>query len=220
MAINAGMNAKMYRDVKSGKWVNIPEDIKAAFLNRKYRIVKVPASTRLYKMTANPFDPTRVSPWWAPVEAFLDDKDGALMRFKEAAYNGVSVNDYMRIANAVSADFNELGKYQEIRLKDEALGMWGQFEPMPIASSVEAIAKGRKLDKAAATDFRAKKLAVALKGLPSLPAVLGGLGAWQLWIPNLTGNVCEEVITHDNSDVWISQFFHIDLPAAHSFITS
>ena len=87
-----------------------------AFL-RPPQVVVLPAYTRLYKLTENNFKNTgAVSPWWAVVDNFRDDKEGLRKHVLAAALNGCTLKTYIRMASAISAEFNRLGKYQEIEL--------------------------------------------------------------------------------------------------------
>jgi len=180
-----------------GKW---PEDVVSAFKDRQFEVVTVPANMKLWKMTAWPVNLKRVTPWWAAVNPWKEDKLGVRGRLKEAALNGVSANHYVRIAAAVRYDWNTLGQYQQISLRQPVKGIWGQFAPQPNISQNE----------------RLGKLGELLKQCPHIPRVLGGMGAWQLYIPNLKGEHIDVEISTDKEAEWLS-FLAIRLPDAHDW---
>ena len=181
-------------------WGPIPDEIKNAFLYRNYRIETVKAGTKLWKMTQYDFNTNRVTPWWSPVMPYKDDLKGVRGNLREAAYNGVSAITYVRIAAAVRFDWNRLTMLQQITLKQDAKGLWGQFAPQPNLSP----------DKR--TQYNE-----LIKESPHIPNMVGGLGAWQFWIPNLTGESAKHDFSERNEDAWVRRLGVI-LPKPHPFV--
>ena len=100
-----------------------------------------------------------------------------------------------------------VAEYQEVELVDEAKAFWGQFEPQPSSSLPEVgmgaifdhhgltanFGKGlkpaeRAADRKSAEEAyeRIKTIAAKRKKVQDyVPDILGGIDAWQLYIPNL-----------------------------------
>lgn len=189
--LNANMTitqVKMYRHLsRSVGWGPIPDDVKSAFKDGIFKIIEIPAGTKMWKMSAYNYNGNKVSPWWAPVNPFMEDKIGVRGRLKEARFNGISAQHYVRIASAVRYDWNKLDQYQQISLKNPVKGLWGQFAPQPNISP-------DKLDE---------QLGELLKQCPHIPTILGGMGAWQFWIPNLTDQWVQHEISTENEPEWL-----------------
>ena len=163
---------------------DVPDYVKQAFKGGQFEIIKVPAGTGLYKLSQYPIVNTSrsnsVSPWWSPVRPFREDKLGAVGRYQEAELNGISFEAMVRFASAVRVDWNGLDNYQEISLTKEVEAVWGQFEPQPAYSPAE---KGQKVSQMI-KNIEAK-IKIQEKG-HYVPEILGGIEAYQFWIPNLT----------------------------------
>ena len=163
---------------------DIPGYVKEAFKDGKFEIITIPAGTGLYKLSQYPIvNESRgnsVSPWWSPVRPFREDKLGAVGRYQEAELNGVSFEAMVRFASAVRVDWNGLDNYQEISLTKDVEAVWGQFQPQPAYSPAE---KGKKVEQMI-KNIEAK-IKIQEKG-HYVPEILGGIEAYQFWIPNLT----------------------------------
>ena len=162
---------------------DVPDYVKKAFKDGKFSIIAVPAGTALYKLSQYPVVNEKrndsVSPWWSPVKAFKEDRLGAIGRYQEAKLNGISFEAMVRFASAVRVDWNGLDNYQEITLTDSTMAVWGQFEPQPAYSPLE---KGNRV-KQMVKNIEAKAK-IQEKG-HYVPEFLGGIEAYQFWIPNL-----------------------------------
>ena len=165
--------------------LTVPDYVKKAFQGEQYEVLNIPAGTSLYKLSQYPLVNEKrndsVSPWWSPVHPYREDKLGALGRYREAELNGISFEAMVRFASAVRGDWNGLDNYQEISLTKDAEGIWGQFEPQPAFSS-PAEAENRVKQMVANIEAKAK---IDQKG-HYVPEILGGIEAYQFWIPNLS----------------------------------
>jgi hypothetical protein len=163
---------------------DMPENIRKAFGNDP-EIVTLPPQFRLFKLTQyslmNPGNASKafdinqtLSHWWSPVLPYLEDKLGAMGRFKEAQANDVTMREMVRFAAAVSLDWNDLDNYLEVVTLDHIQCFWGTHSPQP------------KLSDQAQDGGQAGLELAAQRGV-YVPDTLGGIDtAWQFWIPNLT----------------------------------
>ena len=153
---------------------------RAAFLDEKARVVRLKAKTRLFKLSSYETKENAagyLSPWWSVVEPFMEDDLGARGRYLEAKLNGVTMQEMVRFASAVRIDWNDIEEYQEILLNQETKGFWGLFAPQP-----KETPDGGNLDQVAKN--QTKRARLDQMGV-YVPDVLGGIEAWQLFVPNL-----------------------------------
>ncbi|MBL6457756.1 hypothetical protein JMJ55_20675 [Belnapia sp. T6] len=144
----------------------------------KWRIETLPKGMLLFKLTKGdaPEGQYGVTPWWSAVRPFKEDDEGALGRYQQAKLNGIDMSAMVRFMSAVRIDWNDLDNYVQVELLDDAKAFWGTFTPQPKWS-----APNYNL-----ADMRARKAQERqVNGSAMLPDVLGGLEAWQLFIPNL-----------------------------------
>jgi hypothetical protein len=158
---------------------------------KKVRVVTVPAKTLLFKMTkgAAAAGQYGVTPWWSAVKPFLEDKEGALGRFQQAKSNGIDMTAMVRFMSCVCLDWNDLDNYVQVELVEEARVFWGTFNPMPKFSQEiwKADWANPNEDGSGVKAMQKVKL-MQLKEKQAgfeVPDVLGGLEAWQMYIPNL-----------------------------------
>ncbi len=166
-------------------FLKLDAGVRAAFLGEKARVVHLRAKTRLYKLSSyetKENDWGYLSPWWSVVEPFMEDDLGARGRYLEAKLNGVTMQEMVRFAAAIRIDWNDIEQYQEIVLNQETKGFWGLFAPQPKETpdngNLDQIAKNQSKRE------RLDKMGVYV------PETLGGIEAWQLFIPNLKKEHC------------------------------
>ncbi len=165
------------------------------FLGKKAVVVEVPAGQKIWKLSSYPVKKGRtgyLSPWWSSVTPFKEDTLGARGRYLEAVANSVTLQAMVRFASAIRIDWNDIAEYQEVELKEGAKCFWGQFQPQPSATPVFAGAQANKsvLDMSfaelnKATDQMVKNAAARKRVKDYVPDTLGGIEAWQMYIPNL-----------------------------------
>lgn len=71
---------------------------------KKYSVVCLPRGMELFKLTVGEGQANArgmVSPWWASVRPFREDKQGAIGRFNAAKQQGVDLSVVTRIMAAV-----------------------------------------------------------------------------------------------------------------------
>ncbi len=163
-------------DINLLSFKRIPPGHQAAFGKGSVRVEILPASFRMFKLTAGgALQHARygVTPWWSPVKPFKEDTEGAIGRYIQANMNGVDMSTMVRFMSAVCVDWNDLDNYVEVRLKQETKAFWGTFAP-------------QKLFDRAPTDLQkaAQRASDVTRGA-DLPPDLGTLTAWQLYVPNL-----------------------------------
>ena len=189
----------------------LSKDEQGGFLGKKATVVTLRKNCRLWKLSSFKVENSKrtgyLSPWWAVVLPEFDDKLGAVGRYNEAKANQVTMQAMTRFAAAIRVDWNEIAEYQEVELVDEAKAFWGQFEPQPSSSLPEVgmgaifdhhgltanFGKGlkpaeRAADRKSAEEAyeRIKTIAAKRKKVQDyVPDILGGIDAWQLYIPNL-----------------------------------
>ena len=159
---------------------------------KKFRVVAVPRGTQLFKMTKGAAEAWngKVSPWWSAVKPFLDDKEGALGRFQQAKRQNVDMTAMVRFMSCVCLDWNDLDNYVQVELLDDARVFFGTFNPMPkFSQEIWKPDWNNKNDEGSGVKTIAKVKLMQLKEKQAgfkVPDVLGGLEAWQMFIPNLT----------------------------------
>lgn len=181
-------------------WDDAVSDVQAAYADRGLladpadptsrrvvRVVTLPAGTRLFKLTQWPErgDRQRLSPWWSRVEPADEDDLGARGAFETALLNGVSLREFVRFASAVTLEWNRLDLYVEVRLIEERPAYWGQFAPQAgrQGGDPDGVTVEPNRDEAGAHD----ELRYEGEDQPVyLPSELGGVGSWQLFVPDLT----------------------------------
>jgi hypothetical protein len=151
-----------------------------------------------------------VSPWWVPVRNFEEatetDSDGSITQaFKDMVFNrasfsgekvdgknvGLSLREFGRFMSAVVLEWNKLNYYVEITLAKDVYSYWGQFEPQ---AGTELTANQARAAWGWTKDESDEPVRKKVNGneyiqypnedeLFYLPTHLGGMGAWQLYIP-------------------------------------
>jgi hypothetical protein len=186
---------------------DLPGGVRAAFGEQDPVIVTIPAQFRLFKLTQyslmNPnirlpgpllpnhpeelFDVQQtLTPWWQPVFPFMEDGLGAVGRYMEARANHVTMREMVRFASAVCLDWNDLDNYLEVVTLDSIRCFWGDYAPQRMLSDNPG-GYQRALDRAEQRGVH-------------VPDTLGGIEAYQFYIPNLTIQYVEErasVPAHD-----------------------
>lgn len=201
---------------------DIPAYVKKAFKGGRGRIVTIEACLPLWKLTqyALPDDPNgSVTPWWSPVNPYREDRLGARGRFMEARVNNVSFSEMVRYASAVRVDWNALTDYQEVTLNVYAKGYWGQYEPQPTMTPDDELEiRGQKTPPTpeqlreikAAND--AKLQALRNKGQYVPMEWLGGIEAYQFYIPNIKKSMLRESLSipaHDKRAMALHLFHRL-----------
>lgn len=198
------------------KKTDLDPSFRPFFADGKYRVVTIPRGTRLWKLTAYPIpkpgeknwkgEAATVSPWWANVYPFQEDRRGIHARIEEAKLNKVGFKDYMRFVAAVRIDWNMLSNYQEITLNDDCLAFWGTFGPTGVLSAASEVADR---SKPAWENARDVQLPAVQKRI-ELPSLLGGLDdAFQFYIPGIYPEMLIQAFSknlHDKGTIQISAF--------------
>jgi hypothetical protein len=161
------------------------------------RIVQLPAGTRLFKANQYREEWLRpmLSPWWSTVEPYGENKYGALDLVRMAEENtfdgkALTFRDLVRFISAVSLDWNTLNWYVEIVLAVDLYAFWGQFDPQksiqsPTATGVVPTPTGNvTLQQNSSASGMDHYVDYGNGETSYLSPVLGGAGAWQLYIPN------------------------------------
>jgi hypothetical protein len=209
---------------------DLPEDKKEFFLGKKFRIVTIPAGFPLWKLSSfkgsedtvapigpeteaesNPKTGKFITPWWANVGPFEEDKRGARNRFEQAKLKGIRIQDEVRIANAVRIDWNGLSDYQEVVLTEPCKAFWGQFEPVNTHLTYKKLreenAKAKPKYQLTTTELTQKlnkannALAEIRNNYLDFPDMLGGVpDAWQFYIPYLSKHYLKKQATINAHD--------------------
>ena len=197
-------------DLDSGSFSREPGYVQEAFLNGKAAVVTLDAGTQLFKLSSYPVREGWsgfLSPWWSPVVPFREDKLGARGRYMEARLNQVSMREMVRFASAIRIDWNDIEEYQQIRLKESAKCYWGQFAPQPartrsVSADFDPLTASFAALNAATTQM--VKNATKRKRLKDMgvyvPDTLGGIEAWQFYVPGLkraSVDVAPSIPSHD-----------------------
>ncbi|MBC7431920.1 MAG: hypothetical protein H7345_07615 [Rubritepida sp.] len=157
---------------------------------KKYYVVILPKGMELFKLTAGEGQANArgmVSPWWASVKPFREDKQGAVGRYQSARQAGVDLSVVTRVMASVCIDWNDLDNYVQIKLKDETMCFWGTHAPMPKWGAPEWTGNEWKGWQPGIQAFLARQaLEKKVSNGAALPDVLDGGEAWQMYVPNLT----------------------------------
>ena len=155
---------------------------------RIVRPVVLPAGFKLFKLTRYKTLRDPLSPWWSSVCPYEENELGAREAFMTALLNGVSLREFIRFISAVSLDWNLLEFYVEIQLQRSMPAFWGQFSPQAgIQNPNASIGEVSIREQASEGGDNTMVQFESDKGAGSeayLPGVLGGFGAWQLYVPN------------------------------------
>lgn len=149
----------------------------------------IPAGTVLYKLTKYPFNKEdnvknkrNPSPWWSFRDPNYIDEEGVAGRFIQSVMNGIKFTGMARYMSAVPVEWNTLDHYDEVRLLRDVDAAVGLF-------SVQLwFQNGRN-----ATPTNSLLREVQDTGTVALPAHLGALPAWQLYINGITNDDIESV---------------------------
>jgi len=143
----------------------------------------LPVGMELWKLSAYKVGGPKenVSEWWCAKNAYKEQTHGLLRSVEEAALNGVPINVYARIASCVKIEWNTLDTLQIIKLKKPVKALWGKFAPMNLHDIKNPQYWTVKND--------ASLMQMKQSGYdPALgDAVLGGLDAYQFFIPGMRG---------------------------------
>ena len=157
---------------------------------KKYSVVSLPKGMELFKLTAGEGQANArgmVSPWWASVKPFREDKQGAIGRFNAAQQRGVDRSVVTRIMASVGIAWDDLDKYVQSKITDDTMAFWGTHAPMPKWGDVEWAGNSWKGWQPGIQAFLARQaLEKRVSHGAALPDVLEAGEAWQLYIPNLT----------------------------------
>lgn len=143
----------------------------------------LPAGMELWKVSAYKVGMLndRLSEWWCAKGSFKQQTSDLRRSVEEAALNGVPFHVYARVASCVKIEWNTMDKLQVIKLKQPVKALWGKFAPMNVHD-----VKNPKYW----TDKNTRRLEdMKRRGYDPAKgdAVLGGLDAYQLFIPGLLG---------------------------------
>lgn len=195
----------------NASFYSLPKSHQAGFAPGSWRVVTVPAGTKLFKLSQ--FDITSkwgTTPWWSPVDPFLDDKFGIRATYEKASADGQTLAQVIRHLSSVCIDWNELTKFQQIRLRVDAKAFWGTFNPMPKFSnapwlvgsdnpnSIETLKKVKKMNEIERKDGLRNKSEVK------------GAKSWQLHIANMKPEhfeVLPEIPSHETATIGIALGF-------------
>lgn len=157
----------------------------------------LPVGMELWKVSANRVGMMNdsLSEWWCARRAFKQQTTDLRHSVEEAALNGVPFHVYVRVASCVKIEWNTLDKLQVIRLKQPVKALWGKFAPMNIHDAKNPRYWTDKNDRRL-EDMKRRGYDPA-KG----DAVLGGMGAYQLFIPGLLGKHVNFVGDADAGDM-------------------
>ena len=157
---------------------------------KKFSVVSLPRGMELFKLTAGEGQANArgmVSPWWASVKPFREDKQGAIGRYQAAKQKGVDMSVMTRVMASVCIEWNDLDNYVQIKLADETMCFWGTHAPMPKWGAAEWTGNEWKGWQPGIHAFLARQaLEKKVTNGAALPDTLDGGEAWQMYIPNLT----------------------------------
>ncbi|MEZ5480483.1 MAG: hypothetical protein R3E95_24275 [Thiolinea sp.] len=162
-------------------------------------MVHLPKGTRLFKATQYKEEWTRspLSPWWSTVECYEENEHSAYDLLRIANENGVSFRQLVRFISAVSLDWNKLDWYVEIVLKVDLYAFWGQFAPQK--GIQQAGVQGTTVTTQADTGGSSTYVDHGDSQAEYLPDILGGFGAWQLYIPDFDKHCIDPSRIHNIS---------------------
>lgn len=149
----------------------------------------IPKGTVLYKLTKYPYNKEdnlknarNPSPWWSFRDPNYIDEEGVVGRFIQSVMNGIKFTGMARYMSAVPVEWNTLDYYDEVRLIRDVDAAVGLF-------SVQLwYQNGKNTDR---TNSLVKEIQDT--GTVALPAHLGALPAWQLYINGITNDDIESV---------------------------
>ena len=150
------------------------------------RVVTLSGGFRLFKCTSgtSPEHKERgVTPWWSPVLPYREDDEGAAGRYQQAKLNKIDMSSMVRYMSAVCIDWNDLDNYIEVTVRQgvQVCAFWGRFAPQ---YKFGGLATGPLTQNQSEWETR-----VSAGGRDAqsavLPHALGGLDAWQFYIPGL-----------------------------------
>lgn len=149
----------------------------------------LPAGMELWKVTS--FDLKEgdelLSEWWSAKTPFKEQTTDLQYSIEEAALNGIPLHVYVRIAGCVRVEWNTLNKLQIIRLKKSVKALWGEFREMPVTKADEIDSRFWGNENEERLNDMKKRGYDPDTG----DAILGGMGAHQLYIPGLRGTHVE-----------------------------
>lgn len=154
-------------------------------VKRIVRKVSIPKGTKLFKATYKELrDP--LSPWWSTVLPFEENRFGVYDLMELAEDNDIRIREMIRFASAVSVDWNPLENYVEIVLDRSVDAYFGQFAPQKGVQDYEAFKTKieTRRENGQTSDYVSYDSEDADPHHVYLPEMLGGIGAWQLYIPN------------------------------------
>ncbi len=157
--------------------------------------MRLPAGTRLFKASKYPEEWARdtLSAWWSTVEKSSENENSAVALFETAKVNQVSFRELIRMISAVPVDWNTLNWYIEIEAKVDLYGFWGQFAPQKGVHAT--LPQGITAQPQPAAGGVDSYIDYGDGQAVYLPALLGGTGAWQLYIPNFDKHLIDPVKT-------------------------
>ncbi|WP_191600824.1 hypothetical protein [Marinomonas algicola] len=144
---------------------------------------ELPVGMELWKVSAHKIGGPKanVSEWWCAKNSFKEQVYGLRRSVEEAALNGVPFHVYARIASCVKIEWNTLDTLQIIKLKKPVKALWGKFAPMNIHDIKNPKYWTDKNDQRL-NDMKKRGYDPALGD-----AILGGMDAYQLFIPGMLG---------------------------------
>lgn len=156
-------------------------------VKRIARVVTLPAGFRLCKLTHYDTFRDTLSAWWSSATPFEENDLGVRELFETALLNGVSLREFVRFVSAVSLDWNLLDYYVEIELGVEIKAFWGQFTPQAGIQNPDKSIGGVDVSDRPAPGGDDTLVHYDTSADPTsevyLPEILGGFGAWQLYVP-------------------------------------
>ena len=144
-----------------------------------------------------------ISPWWCAQQRtgfpMNQQSEGLKEAMENAIFNGIPLDMYARIASCVKLEFNTLDNLQMCELRQPAYALWGKFRPLPLTSlynrNVTEGRNGRPVygDTEETTPGVVRRKTQIMQQMhrggyqQHGDHMLGGLEAYQLWIPSLKG---------------------------------
>ncbi|MCH2160684.1 MAG: hypothetical protein MK085_02300 [Phycisphaerales bacterium] len=168
----------------------------------------LPAGTKLWRLGGDNIK-TRIesdgnmSPWWCAQHRtgfpMNQQSEGLKEAMENAIFNGIPLDMYARIASCVKLEFNTLDNLQMCELRQPAYALWGKFRPLPLTSlynsNVREDRDGRPVyrDTEETAPGKVRRNNEIMQQMhrggyqQHGDHMLGGLEAYQLWIPSLKG---------------------------------
>ena len=175
----------------------------------------------LWKVTGNALNMGKgtVSEWWCAKNAYKEQTQGLCESVREAAFNGVPLHVYARIASCIKVEWNTIDNIQIIKLNYPATALWGKFAPMTVH---DIAAKSNPQYWTPKHDAILEDMRVRGYDLddPIGDAWLGGMDAYQLFIPGLLGeHVTKLYEAPSEQNELIAKYLGIVLPKAFEWRT-